>query len=289
MHDQTPVLYPTWFLPKGTPLECLLAVTDAGFNGPSFLVGTLDDPRRLDRLSAADSRELVAAFRRLGADRSLHIWSDTYLGEGADEGDALRLMEAHVEAAVAAVSAEGLPPVKLTLDPPVRREDSKVRFLREMTVALLRFMASLDEPYGVRAAMENWPYPFLGTPKALAGVLADVGEAVGILLDTGQAHNALTQGWCEQTTMAEFVRALPAPVVEVHCHDNRGEKDEHLPPGEGTADIRGALAALGGQGFAGPITLESDLSAPGRPGLAPGLAGFRRDYLNEGQSPVSSA
>jgi sugar phosphate isomerase/epimerase len=280
MHDNTPVLYPTWFLPEGTPLECLVAATDAGFDGPSYLVGTLDDPRRLDRMSAADSRELVAEFGRLGADRSLHIWSDTYLGEGVGEDAALRSMKDHVERAVAAVSGEGLPPVKLTLDPPVRREGGTPRFLRDMAVELLRFMASLDEQYGVRAAMENWPFPFLGTPDVLAGVLTDAGDGVGILLDTGHAHIALTQGWCEQATMAGFVAALPAPVVEVHCHDNRGEKDEHLPPGEGTADIRGALTALAGQGFAGPITLESDLSAPGRPGLASGLSAFRARFRN---------
>jgi sugar phosphate isomerase/epimerase len=131
----------------------------------------------------------------------------------------------------------------------------------------------------VRAAIENWPFAFLGTPEVLADVLAEAGGDVGILLDTGHAHIALAQGWCRQGSMADFVAALPAPVVEVHCHDNRGEDDEHLPPGEGTADIAGALAELARRGFSGPLTLECDLGAQGRPGLEAGLSAFRTRYL----------
>jgi sugar phosphate isomerase/epimerase len=279
MPERTPVLYPTWFLPKATPLECLLSVADAGFDGASYLVGTVDDPRRLDRLSEADSHSLTAALLRLGADRSLHVASDMYLSENADDGAALRAMKGHVAAAVAAVSADVLPPVTLTLDPPVRWDGGRPRFLREMALALLRFMASLAERCPVRAAIENWPFPFLGTPEVLTDTLDAADADVGILLDTGHAHIALTQGWCRQKTMREYVAALPGAVVEMHCHDNRGGKDEHLPPGEGTADIAAALAALKGRGFGGPVTLECDLSAPGRPGLAAGLAAFRESYL----------
>ncbi|MBR0385883.1 MAG: sugar phosphate isomerase/epimerase [Erysipelotrichaceae bacterium] len=42
----------------------------------------------------------------------------------------------------------------------------------------------------------------------------------------------------------------------VHLHDNHGESDEHLLPGDGTIDWPKVMAELKHNGYAGPITLE---------------------------------
>jgi sugar phosphate isomerase/epimerase len=261
--DGLPVLYPTWFLPEGKPLECARVVYEAGFDGASYMLGTLDDPRRLDLLTAGEADELRSGLLEMQLDRSLHVGTHMYLQAEADDAAAAALLQDHLTKAVRALSADGLPPVKVTFDPPVRWRLRQARLLVGLAEQVLTFAAGLDGGCGVRVGLENWPFAFIGTPEALAEVLAGVPEEVGVLLDTGHAHIALTQGWCRQQTAAEFVRALPRRVVEVHCHDNHGEADEHLPPGAGTADIAGMLAALRGQGYAGPITIECNLTVDG--------------------------
>ncbi|MDD2912760.1 MAG: TIM barrel protein, partial [Candidatus Bipolaricaulis anaerobius] len=53
-----------------------------------------------------------------------------------------------------------------------------------------------------------------------------------------------------------YVAALGERLVHVHLHDNRGERDEHLPLGRGSLPWRAAWAALSSAGYRGPIVLE---------------------------------
>jgi sugar phosphate isomerase/epimerase len=45
-------------------------------------------------------------------------------------------------------------------------------------------------------------------------------------------------------------------VKNIHVSDNHGEKEEHLPPGEGIIDFRSAFQALRANGYTGPCNLE---------------------------------
>ena len=274
---RVPIFYPTWFMQAADPARCCRRVKAAGFDGASFLAGTVADARRLDRLSDANAAALRDALAETGLGSSIHVWTDSFLEAGGARA-AGELLTANVRACVRALCGPGLPPPTVTLDPPMDWSAEPPVPLRELAEDLVSFLADLSDEYGARGGVENWPYPSVGRPEGLAPLLKAGRGKVGVLLDAGHAHVAVSRGWCKERSLAEFVRALPAPIVEVHLHDNGGERDEHLMPGEGTADLKGLLDAALATGFAGPITVECDLSAPGRPGPADGLAGIRRAY-----------
>ena len=91
---------------------------------------------------------------------------------------------------------------------------------------------------GVTIALENTPGE-LATPGRLRHFIADTRlSALRLCLDTGHAH--LADG------IPASLEAMRELLVSVHVHDNHGEKDEHLPPGQGTIDWKAALPALNG-------------------------------------------
>ncbi len=55
----------------------------------------------------------------------------------------------------------------------------------------------------------------------------------GACLDTGHAHIF------SHDTIDRWIEALGEHLVHLHIHDNRGEEDEHLPPGRGNIDFSG--------------------------------------------------
>jgi sugar phosphate isomerase/epimerase len=89
---------------------------------------------------------------------------------------------------------------------------------------------------GVTLAIENTPGE-MATPLNLKNFLEQTRlTSVRICLDTGHAH---LDG--SVPAALEIVRDF---VVTTHVHDNRGERDDHLLPYEGTIDWSGTLAAL---------------------------------------------
>jgi sugar phosphate isomerase/epimerase len=86
----------------------------------------------------------------------------------------------------------------------------------------------------------------MATPANLKNFLEQTRlTSVKMCFDAGHAH--LEGGVAEAL---EIVRDF---VVTTHLHDNRGERDDHLLPYEGTIDWNAALAALPP---AAPIVLE---------------------------------
>jgi sugar phosphate isomerase/epimerase len=94
------------------------------------------------------------------------------------------------------------------------------------------------------------PLPHLigGHPDEFAWLLRQVGPSARVCLDTG--HTALGRSW------HKFLEVADGRLAHVHASDNRGERDDHLPPGDGGidwADISRTLAAVS---YAGWIMLE---------------------------------
>jgi sugar phosphate isomerase/epimerase len=90
---------------------------------------------------------------------------------------------------------------------------------------------------GVTIAIENTPGE-MATPANLKKFLEQTRLTnMRICFDTGHAH--LEGGGVP--AQLEVVRDL---VATTHLHDNRGERDEHLLPYEGTIDWSATLAAL---------------------------------------------
>jgi sugar phosphate isomerase/epimerase len=272
-----PILYPIWFLDPKPLRKCVEEIAAAGFDGVTFAAAPLDDPRRLDNLQGREASELRRFLKSLGLMRSLHIFSDQYFAGQTQRTDRLvKGVQQSIERCVEALASDDEPPLIVSLDPiclpPFQTNAVDV----DLVVEMLGFLVPLSEQLNVRAALENWPKPEVETPEALRRLLSRVRGPVGILLDTGHLHMALRRSWCEAKTPAEFIRALPAEVLEVHLHDNHGDADEHLPPGAGTADLAGIMRTLIEAGFRGPVTLECDLRPKGRPSPAEALQNVRQ-------------
>ncbi|MDD2438936.1 MAG: sugar phosphate isomerase/epimerase [Methanosarcinaceae archaeon] len=96
----------------------------------------------------------------------------------------------------------------------------------------LRELCEFAADFGILIAVENMPaYPkiFGKYPDEIFEMLEAIGSYnVGFTFDVGHAN---TVGLID-----DFLGQLGARISHVHIHDNRGERDEHLPLGEGTVD-----------------------------------------------------
>jgi sugar phosphate isomerase/epimerase len=84
----------------------------------------------------------------------------------------------------------------------------------------------------------KYHFPLASTVESLELILAEV-EGLRFTLDTGHAH---VNG---QNPLALADRAS-ATLAEVHLSDNAGASDDHLFPGEGTAELEGLTQKLAG-------------------------------------------
>lgn len=119
------------------------------------------------------------------------------------------------------------------------REDQWSQRTIENAETALEHLGAFARPLGVRLLVENLlSEPTM--PERLLTIL-EMGHLpnVGICLDLGHAHIS--------TGVASAIATAGDRIVSAHVHDNRGTKDEHLWPGDGTiewGEARKALHAL---------------------------------------------
>ena len=100
----------------------------------------------------------------------------------------------------------------------------------------LELLSLFAKQRGVTIALENTPGE-MATPANLKNFLEQTRLTnVKLCFDTGHAH--LEGG------VVAGLEVLGGLVVTTHVHDNRGERDDHLPPYEGTIDWNSVLAAM---------------------------------------------
>ncbi len=98
----------------------------------------------------------------------------------------------------------------------------------------LRELKEHSEEHGIKIALENLPEMWLticNTVKETREFLEEVG--LGFCLDIGHAYTA-----------GELEGFLDLSPINVHVHDNIGEKDLHLKLGEGKIDLEKAIRSL---------------------------------------------
>jgi len=104
------------------------------------------------------------------------------------------------------------------------------------------------ERIGVTLALEN---VFEQGPDTIKKLLEKISSPhFGFCFDTGHWLVFSKKRW------QEWLEALGTRLVEVHLHDNDGETDQHLPPGDGTFDFIGLLRHLQARRFSPLYTLE---------------------------------
>jgi sugar phosphate isomerase/epimerase len=103
---------------------------------------------------------------------------------------------------------------------------------------------------GVRLVLENMlPHLFAGHVRDLLWLLGGLASTnVGICLDTGHAYLS--------GDLRHVAHKLAGHLWMVHASDNRGERDDHLPPGEGAVAWPELLRQLRESHFDGAFILE---------------------------------
>ena len=147
---------------------------------------------------------------------------------------------------------------------------------RKAWTVLLDFMKiclNFSENYGVPLGLEN--VHGKRSPFSLPHQASRLPETLGNLkftFDLGHAYIEarkrlkIARGEVERWVAEEMVNHLKGKLVHVHLHDNRGLKDNHLPPGEGEMDFNPLIEALKELGFQGQVILE--IWNPGNPEIA---------------------
>jgi sugar phosphate isomerase/epimerase len=132
-------------------------------------------------------------------------------------------------------SAERIPFKNLVLHLGERDDTWSPRTIEHAETAL-EHLGAFAHPLGVRLLVEN----LLSEPTTPARLLTilELGHLpnVGVCLDMGHAHI--------KQSVPEAVATLGNRIGSIHVHDNRGIKDEHLWPGDGTIDWPAAAKAL---------------------------------------------
>ncbi len=108
------------------------------------------------------------------------------------------------------------------------RDDSWDGHTLEHSLTALEHLKCYASPLGVKLLVENIPNA-VTAPEHILEILA-VGHfsTIGVCLDVGHAH--MLGG------VAETLATLRPHIRSAHLHDNHGERDEHLWPGDGTID-----------------------------------------------------
>ncbi|GGH07754.1 sugar phosphate isomerase/epimerase family protein [Silvibacterium dinghuense] len=106
------------------------------------------------------------------------------------------------------------------------REDRWSPRTLEFSLTALEHLRAFANPLGVKLLVENLQGDVTRPENILEILNTGHFEDIGVCLDTGHAH--LGEGFT-----ATF-EALKPRIRSSHIHDNHGQKDEHLWPGDGT-------------------------------------------------------
>jgi sugar phosphate isomerase/epimerase len=139
----------------------------------------------------------------------------------------------------------------LVVHPGGLSEPSRADARRSALAESLRELAEHARGAGMVVCVENMP-PGVHPGSRMADLAAIVAEVdrpeLALALDTGHANITATAA-SETLAAGRWLRTT-------HVHDNDGRADSHLPPGLGTVDWDGWVAALDRVGYDGPIMLE---------------------------------
>jgi sugar phosphate isomerase/epimerase len=233
------------FISRKLTRELIAQIGDAGFNGVEIfcsrshfdytskaeiqnVAGALSDAKlKLASLHAPTSRDL-SAMREGGQPLSIC------------EVERVRRIEAMDELKRAIDVAEELPFSRMIFHMGGSRETADPR-KRDAAFSSLEHLILHAKHVGVTICVENTTSE-MGSPAYLRSFVDETRLSdLRFNFDIGHAH--LADG-PEENRVTEAFEPLRELVASAHIHDNHGEKDEHLPPYEGTIDWPAAVKLL---------------------------------------------
>lgn len=166
--------------------------------------------------------------------------------------------------------AENLPYARLILHMGGSRENADPR-RRDAAFSSLEHLMLHAKHVGVTLCLENTNSE-MGAPAYLRSFI-DETRLNGLRFNFDVGHAQLSDGPEEERVLKAF-EPMKELIASAHIHDNHGEKDEHLPPYDGTIDWPAVLKVLRTVPLpALPLTLElKEKTGPEAPALADQLA-----------------
>ena len=274
------------FVSKKLTRDLLAQVRGAGFDA----VEIFSSRSHFDYVN----KEEIRAIRQALADNQLHLGSlhaptSRELSLNREGGSPLSVTEVERVRRIEAMDefkrvidvAEDLPFARLILHMGGSREAADPR-KRDAAFSTLEHLILHGRHVGVTMCIENTPSE-MGDPAYLRSFV-DETRLTGLRVNFDVGHAYLAEG-PEPERIAKSFEPLRGLVASAHIHDNHGEKDEHLPPYDGTIDWPAALPILrSGTSAELPLTLElKEKTGPDAPAFAEQLAAASKslDRLEE--------
>jgi len=264
------------FVSKKLTPEILQQIAAAGFQAVEifatrshFDYATRQEIRALAQAFADNQLQLVSLHAPTSRDLSLHREGGIPLS--ICEVERSRRIEAMDELKRVLDVADDLPFPRLVLHMGGSRETADPR-KRDAAFSSLEHLTLHAHHAGVTICVENTTSE-MGDPAYLRTFVDETRLiAVRFNFDVGHAH--LADG-PEDARIAKAFDPLRDLVASAHIHDNHGEKDEHLPPYDGTIPWPATLALLKSTpaGADLPLTLElKEKTGPDAPALSDQLS-----------------
>ena len=156
------------------------------------------------------------------------------------EVERVRRIEAMDEFKRAIDVAEELPFSRMVLHMGGSREAADPR-KRDAAFSTLEHLVLHAKHVGVTLCVENTTSE-MGQPEYLRAFV-DETRLTGLRFNFDIGHAHLSDGE-EAERIAKAFEPVRELVASVHLHDNHGEKDEHLPPYDGSIDWQNAISVL---------------------------------------------
>jgi sugar phosphate isomerase/epimerase len=275
------------FLSKKLTPEILAQIADAEFHGleifatrSHFDYATQSEVRNM-AMALADNRLKLHSLHA-PTSRDIDINREGSSPLSITEVERVRRIEAMDELKRVLDVAQDLPYSRMILHMGGSRETADPR-KRDAAFSSLEHLSLHAHHAGVTICVENTTSE-MGSPAFLRSFVDETRlTAVRFNFDIGHAH--LADG-PEAERIASSFEPLRELVVSAHVHDNHGEKDEHLPPYDGSIDWAAAIARLktAPNGTSLPLTLElKEKTGPDAPPIADQLTAAAKslDRLEE--------
>jgi sugar phosphate isomerase/epimerase len=229
---------------KLTP-ELLAQISENGFSAlevfcsrAHFDYGSKQEIQAL--ASALEANRMTLSSLHAPTSRDLSATRESGTPLSICEVERVRRIEAMDELKRAIDVSEELPFSRMVLHMGGTRETADPR-KRDAAFSSLEHLVLHAHHAGVTLAMENTNSE-MGDPAYLRSFV-DETRLTGLRFNFDIGHAHLADGPAEERLEKSFA-PLRELTASVHLHDNHAEKDEHLPPYDGTIDWDAAIALL---------------------------------------------
>lgn len=229
---------------KLTP-ELLAQICDHGFaaveifcSRAHFDYGSKQEIQALK--SALEANRMTLSSLHAPTSRDLSATRESGTPLSICEIERVRRIEAMDELKRAIDVSEDLPFSRMVLHMGGSRETADPR-KRDAAFSSLEHLVLHAHHAGVTLAMENTTSE-MGDPTYMRAFV-DETRLTGLRFNFDIGHAHLADGAAEERLEKNFA-PMRDLVASIHLHDNHGEKDEHLPPYDGTIDWNAAVPLL---------------------------------------------